>query len=1026
MSVPTHGDPADHAAPSPHDAVPLRSLFDRVAFGVVYQDADGRILDANASGQRILGLTLDQMQGRTSMDPRWRSIREDGSPFPGSEHPAMQALATGRDVSGVVMGVVHATGGETRWIVIDAFPECAPGESRPRGVYATFRDITERRRAEEQAQRWQHVFDQTELALAIADPRDNTFIAVNPTFATQRGYTVEELVGKPVDTLYSSEQQQEVRRRFPLIDHAGHYTFESVHVRKDGTTFPVLMEVTTVHDARGEVQSRVAYALDITDRRRDEEALRESEHALRSLFDAIPESVFLMDTDGLILAANETFAVRLGRAVEELIGTNVYDALPAETAARRRAIVAQAVASGVPVVFEDERDGFRLQHHICPIPNPGGAVGRVVVFAVDMTERRRMEDQIRSERSRLRVALEAAHAGAFDWDVRLERVHWTEEMFALYGLPPDTTPSVGLWLSMVHPDDVSRLETAIGTAFATGVYDQDFRLVRPDGVERWISARGRVTYDADGQPARIAGINMDVTERRHMLAELRESNARYRHLVDTSFDWVWEVDADSRYTFASERVRDLLGYEPSEILGKTPFDLMPDDEARRVLAHFVNARAERLPIVALENVNLHRSGRVVVLETSAVPMFGAGNEFLGYRGMDRDVTTRKQLEAQLRQSQKLEAIGQLAGGVAHDFNNILAATMMHISLLQMQPDLTAEMRGALSELDAEAQRAASLTRQLLMFSRRSVLDARTLDVNEVISNLLKMLRRVIGEHIDLRFDTHGGHATVVADAGMLEQVITNLVVNARDAMPRGGRVTIATTVETLGPVHVRVNPLRREGDFVCVSVSDTGEGMDGETMSRVFEPFFTTKEAGHGTGLGLATVHGIVAQHRGWIEVDSRVGIGTAFRVYLPAGTPKAVVAAADTRPADVRGGKETVLLVEDDAAVRRMASRTLAGLGYSVLEAANGQEAMRLWHEHAAAIDLLFTDMIMPEGMTGLELCEKLHAMKPALRTIISSGYSSEMVQTGVPTRAGVVYLPKPYELKLLASVVRECLDRG
>jgi PAS domain S-box-containing protein len=352
-------------------------------------------------------------------------------------------------------------------------------------------------------------------------------------------------------------------------------------------------------------------------------------------------------------------------------------------------------------------------------------------------------------------------------------------------------------------------------------------------------------------------------------AARRRSEERYRALVETTCDWIWEVDAQARYTYASPRVQDILGYSPAEMLGKTPFDFMAPEDARRIGAVFGEFVAARRGFAALENACRHKDGRSVILETSAVPIFNAAGEFSGYRGMDRDISERKRLESAFRQAQKLDAVGQLAGGVAHDFNNILAAILLQLGMLSMRTDLDPSTKQALQELDEEARRAASLTRQLLMFSRRSVLQVKALDLNEVVRNLLKMLNRLIGEHNKLEAELQSPLLQVEADAGMLEQVVMNLVVNARDAMPRGGRILIATSMASLTEVEAAWHPDRRPGDFVCLSVADNGCGMDEKTLKRIFEPFFTTKEAGKGTGLGLATVHGIVAQHRGWVEVES-------------------------------------------------------------------------------------------------------------------------------------------------------------
>ena len=301
-------------------------------------------------------------------------------------------------------------------------------------------------------------------------------------------------------------------------------------------------------------------------------------------------------------------------------------------------------------------------------------------------------------------------------------------------------------------------------------------------------------------------LSLDITHRKQAEESIRQSEARYRALVETTYDWIWEVDARGHYTYASPKVVNLLGYRPEEVIGRTPFDFMPESEAQRIGAIFREIAAKREAFSALENINHHKQGHEVVLETSGVPVFGAEGEFRGYRGMDRDVTGRKRLEAELRQAQKLEAVGQLAGGVAHDFNNILAAILLQVELLQTNDTLDEEARYALKDILAEARRAASVTRQLLMFSRRSMLAVKPLHLNEVVVNLLKMLRRLIGEHINLRLEEEGTLPLIEADAGMLDQVIMNLVVNARDALPKGGQITLRTGVETVETVEAGKHP----------------------------------------------------------------------------------------------------------------------------------------------------------------------------------------------------------------------------
>lgn len=397
-----------------------------------------------------------------------------------------------------------------------------------------------------------------------------------------------------------------------------------------------------------------------------------------------------------------------------------------------------------------------------------------------------------------------------------------------------------------------------------------------------------------------------------------------------------------------------------------------------------------------------------------------------FEGFVEDITEHRQLEEEFRHAQKMEAIGQLAGGVAHDFNNILAATLLHLSLLQDDPQLTPGTRESLKEVEAETQRAVGLTRQLLLFGRRQVARIEPLDLNALVKELLKMLRRLLGENIQVKFDRAPVGAPLKADAGMLEQVVMNLCINARDAMPRGGQLTLSAAVIDLAGYPVKGQAEARSGRFVCLSVQDSGCGMDQAVLKHLFEPFFTTKPVGKGTGLGLATVFGIVKQHDGWIEVESVVGQGSTFRVYLPGlATPADQPQAAETGGEPVRGGSETILLVEDDFSLRRASALCLRKRGYAVLEAAHGAEALELWRKHQPRVDLLFTDMVMPQTMTGLDLAKRLRKERPGLGVIISSGYTAEQADLVSP-ELGMKFLAKPYHFPNLAKLVRQCLDEA
>jgi signal transduction histidine kinase/CheY-like chemotaxis protein len=397
-------------------------------------------------------------------------------------------------------------------------------------------------------------------------------------------------------------------------------------------------------------------------------------------------------------------------------------------------------------------------------------------------------------------------------------------------------------------------------------------------------------------------------------------------------------------------------------------------------------------------------------------------------GVARGITERKQLEAQLRQAQKMEGIGQLAGGVAHDFNNLLAIMRGNADLLLMDAEQNPpQTNECLKHIAAAAERAATLTRQLLIFSRKQAMQSEPLVLNGLVQNLTKMLNRVIREDIRLECRYAERLPFVQADPGMLEQALLNLVVNARDAMPRGGQLLIATEAVSFDAAYARTHPDARPGEFVCLSVSDTGTGIAPEHLERIFEPFFTTKEPGKGTGLGLATVYGIVKQHRGWVEVFSRIGEGTTFRILLPAIPPPASLAVPPAE-AELCGGSETILLVEDDFSVRMITRRMLETFKYKVHEATCAREAVEVWGRHAAEIALLLTDMVMPEGVTGRELAEQLRAAKPGLKVIFMSGYSADVVgeDTKFFRKTGSYFLHKPCATAALIQTVRKCLDEN
>jgi PAS domain S-box-containing protein len=477
---------------------------------------------------------------------------------------------------------------------------------------------------------------------------------------------------------------------------------------------------------------------------------------------------------------------------------------------------------------------------------------------------------------------------------------------------------------------------------------------------------------------------------------------------------------DQRFVDVNQRLAQVTGYKREDMIGRTPAELFLWEKP--VVADQWYEGLFRQELVRDQEAKIrNQAGALLEVLVSLSPI--ALGEQPHVLLLAQDVSERALLERQLRQAQKMEAIGQLAAGVAHDFNNILTVIQGHAGLMQQTLDSDSPQNKSVEEITSAAARAATLIRQLLMFSRKQVMQFRHLDLNDTLCNAIKMLERLVGEHVQIDFRPQSPIPAIHADSSMVEQIAMNLAVNARDAMPNGGRFSITTSLETIHRAPTPMDPERRDGDYVCLIFSDTGIGMDTQILSRIFEPFFTTKAVGKGTGLGLSTVFGIVRQHQGWLEVESKPNQGTTFWVYFPASRQAAqkTELVVDTA---LRSGRETILVAEDEDALRQMVVQVLKIQGYTVLEAASGRHALEVWEQANRPVDLLLTDMVMPGGIMGSDLAERLSSQCPHLKVIYTSGYSPGMAGRDASLLEARNFLPKPYSIGKLAQFVRECLD--
>ena len=910
-------------------------------------------------------------------------------------------------------------------------------------------------------QRFRALFEHSSEVITLL-AADGTVLYASQPASPVLGYGPTENVGRNVFELIHPDDRSGALELFAeLMEEPGHVVRSELRAQHKDGTWRRLEVVGVNRLSEPAIGAVVVNYRDITDRERTERDLRETLSLLNATFESTADGLLVVDLAGHIVSFNRKFA-ELWRIPDSILETKdaprtiafVLEQLadPQGFITKVRDLYARPDASSFDVlVFKDGRIFERLSQ---PQRIGGKSVGRVWSFR-DVTEAKRAE---RIQLATYRIS-EAAHAAGS-----------LQELFrAIHAIVGELMPAKNFYIALY--DAASDLLTF---PYYVDEYDSDFPAKRPGKglteyvlrtgepllvtpeVQAELERRGQVeligapSIDWVGVPLKIGdrpigvlvaqtyapGVRYGETER-HILQfvstqvamaierkrteeQLHESERKYRLLFETNPEPMFVYDFETlRILAVNGAAITRYGYSEAEFLALTIRDIRPVEEQGRLEQEL----ARRPDEGAIRTGVRHRAkdGRLFEVDLVARPL-----EFAGRRArlvLARDVTAQRHLEDQLRQSQKMEAVGQLAGGIAHDFNNLLTAILGSTQLLLQVTPPGDVRREDVDEIRNAGLRAAELTRQLLAFSRRQVLAPKVLELNGVVANMDKMLRRLIGEDVELATTLHAEAGAVNADPGQLEQVLLNLVVNARDAMPGGGRVLIETTRVLLRDELVERRHRLPPGDYACLAVTDSGAGMDESTQAHLFEPFFTTKEVGKGTGLGLATVYGIVKQSGGYIWVYSEPGRGTTVRVYLP----RVPGAAEPPLPAPelpaLRGGHETVLLVEDAAPVRTLARRSLEACGYTVLDAADGPSAIELSARHAGAIAILVTDVVMP-GMSGRELAERLAPTRPEMKVLYTSGYTDDaMVRQGV-LNAGVAFLQKPFVPDSLARKVRDVLD--
>ncbi len=876
----------------------LDLLYRTAPIGLAFVDRDLKYRRVNDQLAKFHGRPAADHIGKTFAEVIPRMARE-------CEALARRVLETGEPVlNQEERGATHAQNDEPYDWLASYFPlRVSSGEIR--GVTLVVLDITSLKQAERnliiQKAYLEQLVESAPEAVVIVDTK-NIVQRVNREFTNLFGYTAAEAMHRDLDELVVPEDKQDEGKWLDReADRGVNTNLETVRRRKDGARIEVSLLVAPVRVAEGQIAVYCIYR-DITSRKRAEEQLRESEERYRRLVDLSPDAIWVQ-RDGQIVFANSASAKLLGAtSFEQLIGKRVLEIThPAyHELVTQRMTELREVEQSVPFLEEKlvRLDGKVVDVEIAATSFKFANQHAAQVIVHDLTERKRSERKLLAAETKFRLLVEQLPAITYmaGFGAKGAWTYVSPQIEAILGFTrAEWLADANLWFSRLHPDDAAQAVALEEICRATGEpYAAEYRLKARDGSYHWFTDLGTVVRDASGAVESMQGVLMDITE-------------------------------------------------------------------------------------------------------------------------------RKQLEAQLRQSQKMEAIGQLAGGIAHDFNNILMVVRGHTDLL-----LNGAAKNPLenaAQIQKAADRAAALTRQLLAFSRMQVLQPEILDLNDIVAEMADMLPRLINSNIQLLIRTDPELGRVRADAGQIEQVILNLAVNARDAMPEGGRLTIRTENTTLQPGEEHRLPAAAAGRFVALIVQDSGEGMDAETQARIFEPFFTTKEKGRGTGLGLATVYGIVKQSGGYILVESAPARGSIFKIYLPYVEAK-VKPASTIRTSEVAaaGRAETILLVDDETGIRELATEYLSRCGYTVLAASDGSEAKKIAEQHPGPIHLLLTDTVMPK-MGGHELVKAVSAVRPETKVIYMSGYLEYGASNDLMNDSGAFYLQKPFALEALAKKVRVAL---
>ncbi|HWO39336.1 MAG TPA: PAS domain S-box protein, partial [Candidatus Acidoferrum sp.] len=854
---------------------------------------------------------------------------------------------------------------------------------------------------------------------------DSIILFANRAAERVFGYSLSEMLGREATFLmpeylrhlHKTAEHSYVKTGQKHVSWAG-LQLKGLH--KSGAEIP--LEVSFGEHVRDGRRILTGILRDLSERNQIDRELRDSREKYAKMIQSSPDAITLRSLpDRRYVEANEGFARLTGYTADEVIGKTPSEVGIWSDDAPHAEILEKLQRDGevrdAEFVFRT-KTGEDRNATVSAVQLTLGNDSYMLSISRDITERRKAEERLSQLAAIVESSLDAIIGETLDGTI----VSWNASAEAVYGY--SAAEAVGQSIAMLAPAEQRYERDQLLDRLARGekIDHHETTRVRKDGQKIIVSVTLSPIRDASGNVVGASAISRDITERRRFEQDLRRSEARFASLVQDAPYGIYRVTSDGQFLQVNPALVRMLGYQSEAALlaCNIDTDVYAKAEFRKQL---IDAYGRHQGFMDVETHWKRKSGERIVVRLSGRPVKRPGGELAYFEVFAEDVTERRSLEKQLLQSQKMDAIGRLAGGVAHDFNNLLGVILGQTELLQAEFGSNPSFYRRAEAIEQSARRAADLTKQLLAFSRQQLIEPRVVDPNAIVRNVEKLLRRLIGEDVELTSHLQPNAGNIKVDPSQLEQILMNLAVNARDAMPDGGKLILETAYVELDEAYARQHLGAKAGDFVMLAVSDTGTGMDSQTMTRIFEPFFTTKAEGQGTGLGLSTVYGIVKQNNGYIMPYSEVGHGTTFRIYLPRVWETPEVRHQKSNQGEFAKGCETILVVEDETSLRELARELLETNGYKVIEAERGEKAIQLVESSETPIALLLTDVVMP-GMGGEQLARRLLELRPELHVLYMSGYTDDAINNRGVLPKDTLFLPKPFTRATLLRRVREALD--